>query len=306
MLTRPPFPEVLDSTIIASFRACPQRFAYEYLHHWKPVTPSVHLHAGAAYAAGLETARKAFYRDGLSEQDSIALGLRALLTAYGSFDCPHDSAKSAERMAGAFEYYFSQYPLATDQARPVVLPSGTIGVEFSFAEPLEETHPTTGNPLIYSGRMDMICDYAGGVFGEDDKTTSSLGASWAKQWDLRSQFTGYCFGAARSGIPLQGFLVRGVSILKTKYDTQQALTYRPQWMIDRWYEQLHRDIARMKAMWESGVWDVNLDHSCAEFSGCIFRQVCLSHDPQPWLETGFVRRVWNPLTRQEETPPEVA
>lgn len=300
MTARPPFPQVLDSTIIASFRACPQRFAYEYLHHWKPVAQSVHLHAGAAYATGLETARKAFYRDGRSEQDSIALGLRAFFIAYGDFECPPDSAKSAERMAGALEYYFHQYPLSSDQATPIHLPSGDIGVEFSFAEPIDATHPETGDPLIYSGRMDMICNYANGVFGEDDKTTSSLGASWAKQWDLRSQFTGYCWGAARSGIPLQGFLVRGVSILKTKYDTQQALTYRPQWMIDRWYSQLLRDVARMKAMWESDVWDVNLDHSCAEFSGCIFRQPCLSRDPQPWLETSFVRRMWNPLTRQEE------
>lgn len=297
---KPAFPRILDSTMIASFRACPYRFSLEYLHHWKPRVNSIHLHAGGAYAKGLETAREAFYVHGKPEDEAKALGLGALITTYGDFQCPPDSAKSLERMCDAFEYYFEQYPLANDAAKPIALPSGDRGIEFSFAEPIDAVNPETGDPILYVGRMDMICDYAQGTFGLDDKTTSSLGASWSKQWDLRSQFTGYCWGAAQAGIPLQGFLVRGVSILKHTCGTQQALTYRPKWMIDRWYEQLLRDVARMKAMWESGVWDLNLDHSCVEYSGCVFRQPCLSVDPQPWLEGSFTRRVWNPLTRQEE------
>ena len=297
---RPAFPKILDSTMIASFRSCPRKFAWEYLDHWKPKTPSVHLHAGGAYAKGLETARRAFYVEGKSADEAHALGLGALMKSYGDFECPSDSAKSLERMAGAFEFYFTEYPFTFDQAKPITLPSGDRGIEFSFAEPIDATNPETGDPILYVGRMDMICDYAQGVFGLDDKTTSALGPSWSKQWDLRSQFTGYCWGAAKGGIPLQGFLVRGISILKSKYDTQQALTYRPQWMIDRWYEQLLRDVANMKRMWESGVWDYNLDHSCIEYSGCPFRQPCLSINPQPWLEGSFTRRVWNPLTREEE------
>lgn len=297
----PPFPKILDSTMVASFRSCPQKFFREYMEHWKPNVPSVHLHAGGAYAKGLETAREAFYQDGKTAEEAMAEGLRALLTFYGSFECPPDSAKSAERMAGAFEYYFTQYPLGADEAIPITLSSGKRGIEFSFAEPTDATHPVSGDPLLYVGRMDMICDYAGGVFGLDDKTTSSLGSSWSKQWDMRSQFTGYCWGAGRAGIPLQGFLVRGVSILKTKYDTQQALTYRPQWMIDRWYDQLMKDIERMKVMWANREWDYDLDHACTEYSGCVFRQPCLSLDPQPWLESSFIRRVWNPLTRVEES-----
>lgn len=300
MSDRPPFPKILDSTMVASFRSCPHRFFREYIQHWKPKAPSVHLVAGGAYAKGLETARQAYYDEGLSSEDAIAKGLGALLKAYGDFVCPADSAKSCERTAGAYEYYFTQYPLDTDQAMPVVLPSGEHGIEFSFAEPTDATHPVTGDPILYVGRMDMICNYAGGIFGLDDKTTSALGASWPKQWDLRSQFTGYCWGASRANLPLQGFLVRGVSILKTKYDTMQAITYRPTWMIDRWYEQLLRDIERMKVMWESGVWDFSLDHACTEYSGCVFRQPCLSIDPMPWIEGSFTQRIWNPLSRKEE------
>ena len=301
MTTRPPFPEVIDNTIRSAFVSCPQKCYREYLQHFKPRDPSVHLHAGGAYAHGLEKARVAFYQDGLSADDSLALGLKALLEFYGDFECPPDSAKSLERMLGALEYYFSQYPMATDAAKPALIAGGKYGIEFSFAEPIPEvTHPETGNPLIYCGRMDMLTDFAGGRYGEDDKTTSSLGASWSKQWDLRAQFTGYCWGAAQAGIPLSGFLVRGVSILKTKYDTQQALTYRPLWMIERWYEQLTRDLTRMKECWSSGYWDYNLDESCNAYGGCIFKKVCLSQEPERWLETEFVQRKWDPVNRVEE------
>jgi hypothetical protein len=297
--TRPPFFEVLDSTIVSSFRACPQMAYQTYIRHYKPKTPSVHLHAGGAFAHGLEVGRTAFFLHGKPESECIELAINALLKFYGDFECPSDSAKSAERMAMALAYYFDAYPMSKDPAPPTTLSDGRRGIEFSFAEPIDATHPETGDPILYVGRMDMIVDFAGGRYGEDDKTTSSLGASWAKQWDMRSQFTGYCWGAARGGIKLDGFLVRGIAILKTKFDTQQAITYRPQWMIDRWYEQLIADVTRMKACWESGMWDYNLDHSCEDYGGCSLKNVCLSPEPERWLRTNFTRRVWDPVKREE-------
>lgn len=299
MDNRPDFPEVFDSTLIATLRSCPQHFLKEHLEHWKKGERNVHLHAGAAYAAGLETARLAFYRDGQSADAAVAAGFQEVLTRYGDFECPPESGKSLERTAGALEFYFERYPLGQDDAIPITLPSGKMGIEFSFAEPLDIQHPTTGNPLLYCGRMDMIVEKQGMVLGEDDKTTSQLGGSWSRSWDMRSQFTGYVWGAGRAGIDLKGFLIRGVSILKTRYDTLEAITYRPDWQIERWYIQLLRDIERAKKMWEEGYWDYNLDHSCEEYGGCPFKQACLSPEPEPVLKALYVRRKWNPITREE-------
>jgi hypothetical protein len=296
---RPPFPSVIDSSLIAAFRSCPRKCELEYFSHWKPQNQSVHLVAGAAYAAGLEAAREAYYIDGASPDTAVALGLEALLRSYGSFECPPESAKSAERTAGALEFYFSAYPLGTDKAIPLTLPSGKRGIEFSFAEPIDIAHPETGDPLLYCGRLDMLCEFEGMALGEDDKTTSQLGASWPRQWDLRSQFTSYVWGAARAGIKLDGFLVRGVSILKTKYDTLQAITYRPQWQIDRWYGQLQRDIHRMIRCWEEGYFDYNLDHACTEYGGCSYRQCCQMKEPEALLKAQFEQRVWDPVKRTE-------
>lgn len=321
------FPEVLDSTLISAYKSCPRKFWLEYINHWKSKTPSVHLHAGASFAKGLEVARNAYW-SGVAEipvrveyagdngpawrldwrsqpcapgnaVESENLGMVALLAAYGDFQCPEDSAKSASRMAGALEFYFDNYPLGQDGAEPIILPSGKRGIEISFAEPLALKHPETGNPLLYCGRLDMAVNYAGGIYGEDDKTTSSLGASWSKQWDLRSQFTGYCWGLGKIGTPLTGFLVRGISILKTKYDHQMAITYRPAWMIDQWEEMTHRTVQDMLRDWEQQYWRPDFDHACTDYGGCSFRQSCLSPEPQSWLDTYFQRRSWNPLTREE-------
>ena len=134
---------------------------------------------------------------------------------------------------------------------------------------------------------------------EDDKTASQLGASWSRQWDLRSQFTGYTWAARSAGISVQGVLIRGISILKTKYDCAEAVSYRPEWQVERWLGQTLRDIQRAIKCWEDGYWDWSLDHACTEYGGCTFRQICLMQDPQPFLDLNFERKYWNPLTREE-------
>ena len=300
-MTSPHFPIAIDSTTLGTFRSCPQKMFRQYMQHWKPAAESVHLIAGGAFAEGIEAARTAFYQHNATAEDAVAVGLRALIHKYGDFECPADSAKSLERTAGALEFYFEHYPLGADGATPLQFSDGRHGIEFSFAQPLPINHPVTGDPLLYTGRADMIAEAYGGVYIYDEKTTSSLGPSWAKQWEMRSQFTGYCWAAREFGLNPQGVCIRGVSILKTKYDTQQVLSYRSPYEIDRWLDQTCRDIERMIEAWKSGHWDYNLDHACSEYGGCALQTVCKSSDPEAWLKTYFVQRVWNPLAREEQT-----
>lgn len=301
MTDRLPFPLAIDSTTLGTFRSCPQKMFRTYMEHWKPASESVHLIAGGAFAEGIEQARRAYYEASSSPEDAVANGLRALIHKYGDYECPADSAKSLERTAGALEFYFEHYPLGHDGATPIRFGDGRSGIEFSFAQPLPINHPVTGDPLIYTGRADMVAEAYGGVYIYDEKTTSSLGPSWAKQWEMRSQFTGYCWAARESGLNPAGVCIRGVSILKTKYDTQQVLTYRSPYEIDRWLEQTCRDIERMIECWKSGWWDYNLDHACSEYGGCALQTVCKSNDPEAWLKVYFTRRVWDPLAREEVT-----
>ncbi len=295
---RPRFPEVIDASLLSAFKSCPELCRKVYFEHYKSKAPSVHLHAGGAFAHGIERTRTAFYTEGHDSDTAIALGIQALLQFYGDFECPPESAKSAERMAGAFEFYWSHYPLDYEND-PIKLASGKRAIEVNFAEPLPIANPDTGDPLLYCGRLDAILRYGGGAYATDEKTATQLGASWSRQWDLRSQFTGYAWGARQIGIPVDGTLVRGVSILKTKYDTQQAIVYQPGWKIDRWYGEMLNWVAALVQCYKTGVWQHNFDHACGEYGGCQFREACSSQDETPWLETYFERRKWNPVTRTE-------
>jgi len=304
---KPMFPHAVDSTILAAFRSCPQKAYQTYVRHWKPKAESVHLVAGGAFAKGIEVARREYFEGSPpgcqfpnGREVAEAAGMRALLEAYGDFECPPDSAKSCDRTAGALEFYFDRYPLGEDGMVPITWGDGRRGIEFSFALPIPGTeHPTSGAPILYTGRADMIADFAGGVYIVDEKTTSQLGATWPNQWELRSQFTGYCWAAREHGIAVDGAVVRGISILKTKYDTAHTLTRRPAWEVDRWLLQVQRDLARMIQCWRDGWWDYNLDNACSEYGGCHLKQICKSPDPETWLPMSYEKRVWDPLARKE-------
>lgn len=301
-----PFPAVVDSTFIAAAKACQRKAQLSLIEHWKPQAESVHLVAGGAFARGLEVARHAFWACDASPDDALAEGLRALVEAYGDFEPPEGSAKTLERMLGALEFYFASenFPLSrnpTEQSdgQPVEVPGHGRAIEFSFAEPLTVMHPTTGEPLIYSGRADMIAAFAEGVYVWDDKTTSQLGATWSQQWDLRSQFTAYVWAARRAGFKVNGVVANGVSILKTKYGAARAITNRSDWEVDRWLREVERTLRWMIEAWRTDDYAFNLDEACASYGGCSFRTVCKSPEPETWLPMYFERKIWDPLTRTE-------
>ena len=292
----PPFPMALDNTIISTFRECPQKAFRSYFQHLAPSTTSIHLIAGAAYAAGLEAARNAFYLHGATPTRAKAVGVITLLKSWGDYDPHWGQPKGLDLMVLALWETLDYWPLGEDIVAPLEYGDRN-GVEFSFALPIGVDHPTTGEPILYTGRIDMLCIYEQALFAEDDKTTGQLGATWTRQWDLRAQFTGYCWALREYNLPAAGTLVRGTSIQKLGNKHATAIVYQPDWKIDRWLRQTRRDINRMIECWREGYWDFNLGDSCTAFGGCPFKDLCNSANPERLIPTNFVERVWDPLIK---------
>lgn len=296
--TRPSFPAVIDNSMRVAFAACPQKFFRGYLEGWQPQVPSVHLHAGKAFARGLEVTRREYYENTLPARDALEAGYAALIASYGDFIPPANSNKTLDRMCGALVYYFDTFPLDSDRLVPH-MHGGKAAVEFSFALPIPINHPTSGEPLLYSGRFDMLAKDGDVVYVEDDKTASQLGPTWGKQWELNSQFAGYCWGAREFGYPVAGAVVRGISILKGGYGNANITVFFPEWHINRWYKQLLRDVERMITGYATGEWDFNLSTSCSNYGGCQFHNVCTTNDPERWLAAEFERRMYDPLNVED-------
>jgi len=297
------FPTIIDNTLRKNFAACPMKAFRAHFQRLGPVEPSIHLHFGACFASGLEMARRAFYGEGLTASEAEDVGRKTIEQHWGEYDPDgNGTVKSRSRCLSALESYFIEYPLATDSIKPYKSDKGDLGVEFTFALPLPLKNPDTGEPLLYGGRFDMLGLFQDTLYVVDEKTGTSLGASWGNQWELASQFSGYCYAAKAFGLPVAGAIIRGIGLLKAQTTFAQILTYRPQWLLDLWYEQLLRDVERMIYYYEmhkdSGRhFDYNFGDSCSAYGSCEFKRLCLSPNPENWVQGYYVERHWNPLTK---------
>lgn len=309
-----------------AFVICPGKFHLAHIEHLAPPVPSVHLHFGGCMAKGLEVARRAYFEraETVQQANYVEAGVNAGLAEWGDFDPPAGSFKTIGTLEQSIRYYFDTWPLDVDTAPPNVV-DGKPDVEWWFRLPIPgTTHPDHGGPIYYIGRSDYIPNMGGLLGIEDDKSATSLGPSWIKQWDLDSQFTGYTWARRTQGFECEYVLVRGISILKPKYNEiadpageilnskgkpirreynradsfghSQALVYRPQWMVDRWLAQLQRDVSRMVDCYINGTWDLALHKgACEAYGGCPYKSLHMNANPENWKEVNFVKRTWNPL-----------
>lgn len=291
----PPFPEVIDNSQRSEFVRCPQSWAYRYLFNWQPKIKSIHLRAGGAFATGIEIARKAFYVEGKSDVESVAEGWRGLINAWE--DHPGDDfVKDSYSMSSALAYYFQAFPLRSDFVKPATF-AGKAMIEFSAVQPLPVSHPTTGQPMLYYGRHDMVGQRTDSqqLMVVDEKTASQLGPTWVESWNLDSQFTGYIWMDQQAGIDVSMALIRGISITgQGNHAHAQSIQSRPAWRITQWLDQVVSDVEDMQRQYKRGWFSKSLGPGCKMYGGCAFKNVCCSNQPERWLSADFVQERYAP------------
>ena len=296
----PIFPELIDSTMRSDFVSCEKKFEYARVFGLSPKGGSVHLIAGGAFAKGCEVARRKFYAEGLSEMDAIVEGVLAAWQEYNDFEAPDKyQTKSADRVAYALVEYFTEYPFTTDTLQPYFGANGEPAIEFAFSFPLEVLHPVTGNPLLYGGRFDLVGEYMSSLWVVDEKTTTRLGPQWLKQFALRGQLLGYTYAAKQFGLPVNGFIIRGLSFLKDYYGHAEVIEQVPDYRLEQWREQLEYDAQRMVDAWNRGRFSWAFGDACNNYGGCPFRNLCDKQNWQDWWQQYYDIDYWNPLEKSK-------
>lgn len=304
------FPEAVDNSMRKELVKCEMAAKYRYEMGLRvDGDTKIDLHAGGAFAKGMEAMRRAYYNAGMSDGDALNAGVAALYATYGSFVAPPKSNKTADRMAGALAFYAQQCPFMTETLVPLTFPNGEKAIEVSFNHEIPVQHPVTGKNLTYCGRFDLLAQDQedGGVWVVDEKTTSQMGEKWANQWPLDSQMTGYCWGVQRlldehkmSNLEVKGAIINGIAIRLRDYEHARFKTYREEWQIERWYYQMMRDVMRWRNAYLQTSHDQALDHQCAMYNNpCEFAPLCMSRNPERLIEGSYVVKRWNPLTRTE-------
>lgn len=300
----PQFPEVIDSSILAAAKAC-ERLAYlQYVRGLAPQHLSIHLHAGATFARGLEVARRLYYNHNIPQDAALEAACVEMITQWGDYeprfswdDGGEREPKTLDRLIQALYHYFDTWPMATDHVQPLRGADGAT-VEYKFAIPLPLNHPVTGQPLIFGGRFDMIGEHEQhpGLWGVDEKTTKQLGDKWPEQWTLRGQYIGYTWACQQHGLQVQGFITRGLCFYKGyRYATAEAIKSYPAHLVENWYNSMISTVHDMLRAWRRGYWTYAFGDPCNAYGGCGFRDVCRAREPERWLEQYFTVRRWNPL-----------
>lgn len=324
-----PYPDLplhIDSTMIACHRSCPQKFFREFVEGFRPKGgKSIDLHAGGCFAKAVETVYDQVHVLKRPLADALTVAQAVFDAEWGDFEIPEwkKTSKTWDRVWTAIsggatkddEGYFDRYPPLTDHVQPFFGSDGKPTFEFTFAIPLEPAHHhytdykkhaddplpfplhPSGSPFIYCGRLDMLGTYMGHVVWRDEKTSKNnpnTNNNWSEQWDLRSQFIGYTWALQQLGFDCEGGVVRGIGILKEKIGHAEAIKTYSQFVIERWYEQLRRDLWRIRRAWDERYFDFDFADACTAYGNCMFMRVCQSTTPESWLNEFEIRK-WNPL-----------
>ena len=276
------FPQSVSYSSLSNAKGCDKMSEYYTFQRIVPVEKSIDLHAGGVFASGIEAVRKAFHIDGVSAEAAIITGVKKIWKDFGDFEVPEKSAKSWLNLTHALIGYFDEWPLATDPVQPLVL-SGATAIEFEAIAELDVKHPSTGDPILYTCRSDMLGSFGGSLWNVDEKTTSGIGPAWARKWALSSQFFGTKWVASQYGYKLKGTIVRGIAILKYENKTVEHMAVTSQFMVDRWYEATVSHVKRLIHAWETNDFPYNFDHNCNAFNRvCDYAPLCLAQDAKQW------------------------
>lgn len=326
-MTEAILPLHIDSTMRSAFVSCGRKGFLEFCLGLRSPGISVDLHAGGCFAKGIEVYYREVFMNNAEHDVALARAHVAFMQEWGDFEIPEfkKTAKTKDRMWEAVEDYIQHYGAKTDHVQPYFAADGKPTFEYTFAIPLEPAidpthfecgdgkwgrdymggneqspnfpaHPS-GAPFLYCGRFDMLGNLHGKPVVRDEKTTgSSIGASWPEQWNLRAQFMGYVWACQQAGIDLDTVVVRGIAIQKTQIVHAEAIKTYSKFMLERWKEQLRRDLWRLRRQWDEGYFDYNFGEACTSYGGCHFATICTSPQPENWFSDFTVRR-WNPLEK---------
>ena len=303
-------PLYIDSSMLTAWRSCRRKHFWSTLSALYPMGTSIHLHAGAAIAAGCEAARKHVFSQpapsAVPLEEVLFHAYSAFSLAWGSYVPPQTPrlVKTFENCWHCLSDYLTQYHPGLDAIQPLLRVDGSPAVEYRFAIPLPIDHPT-GEPFLFVGRFDMLGSWNGLVAPVDEKTTSQFGASWADGWSLRGQFLGYVWAVREQGIPCSTMVVRGLKIAKTGPEFQTAVLAFPDHLISTWYRHLLRDVQQIKEAFihlttredadtRDAAYPMNFGDSCQSYGGCAFEPLCSASNPYDFT-SNFNHYVWNPL-----------
>lgn len=310
-----------DSTSAKAFYTCPYYYYLKIIQGLDLPSKAVDLTFGIAWHSAQERYRKLVAS---GSPHSEALFWTIAYTYWTQISSSHEECvpegkpgKTSHTLIRALVAYFDTFG-ENDKLQTLILPSGKPAVELSFRFPLD---PSGKLPFEWSGHIDQLATLGSqldlskvdpssldphetAIYSPDYKTTTwQLNATYWSQWDPDIQMLGYRMAQdiiLPNATAAKGIVIDAASITVTGQNFGRNFIKVSQPRLDEFYADLLFNLDQARQMAQAKTWPMR-PTSCRRYGrDCEFRQICvLSPALRPaFLESGFVRRVWNPTTER--------
>lgn len=311
----------IDNSTLEVFTTCPRQAQYYVCQKKEKAGDRAALKFGGIVHKILEA--RYLGPGGFITPDTTQCMVACAEREFGSYTPPLEDFRNYGTALNLIEAYNTFYP--SEPFTVLKSPEGKPFIEVPFACPLGEVevnslltirHPdgsikqeNVGTVrIMWQGRIDMIVEYEGRTYIFDHKTTSMLGPTYFREFEMSSQFRGYTWAAQHLlNTPIAGAIINAIGVRrptksgKSLEFERKTVTASPEVLAEWQLDTLHIitdfiEMVRRQHMPQHTRWCVG------KYGLCQFFDVCtLPPDQrQMLLSTGEYKTVtWNPLANQD-------
>jgi hypothetical protein len=286
----------LDTSVLQTWQRCPRKAYLQYWLNRSPGGKNYSIGFGLAYHTFREELEKLWMGSGedwgvLGELYEAALAL----ALDGWEDPPIEHSKMFLTRQRLTDSCVQGFELFCAEKRNKVF--NVLEVEQGFQLPLPSGR-------IFGGRFDQILEWNGQLWVRDFKTTSRMGASYARMFDPNDQMTCYTWAASQlSGRKVQGVIIQVIYNTKHKGpEHHQFISARSEAQIEEWKDNVEREAQIIEQHTAEGYFPMRTT-GCNDFGGCYYRDCCGMSSwkmRDAWLNAKTVESHWDFMNPDDE------
>jgi hypothetical protein len=317
----------IDNSTLERFTTCPRSAQYYVCAKRESSDEKVALGFGKRIHTILEE-RYRFHPNVIpadlprTETSEIGTGMRMVATATAAFadwTVGEEEYRNYSTAVDLITAYNNHYPVEAFEV--LTLPNGRPAVEVPFAVPIGEVAIDADmwvrNPdgsvvnryvgtikVVWTGKIDLIYRRESRIYIMDHKTTSMMGPSYFKEFDLSSQVYGYLWAASKLlNQPIAGFIVNALAVRKQtpkgkRFEFERYPVPADDALIAEFVEDVLHDVSDFIEMCKREYLPKHTKWCVGKYGACPYTQVCAlpPHSREIILMSGNFKTVeWDPL-----------
>ena len=258
---------VWDTSSLSSFLACPRLYNLTNLRGYKLKSYGTVTGFGSAVHDAYEILDRGRFHN-KDKQETLREAIQFTLKNYGEdLSLVEDKARGLEATLRAIVWRVEEY--WEDNIKIAAMPNGEPCLEKRFEVPFGKSGKR------FSGRIDKIVEFEGGLYLCDTKTTkASLSEMYFRNYQPNNQVYAYLWAARHIlDLPVRGFIIDAVQTGVHFCRFNRAVFNVSNLSIDEWYADTAYSLEVSDTYHAHQYYPANFT-SCGNYGGCKFREVC--------------------------------